>query len=181
LKQPLVLASLQLATSRGRGSDDAKYVPGATVVATDQPTFSWPRVPGATEYTVSVLDLEDHEIARSERIKATQWKPDQPLPAGKALRWAVTSYSGYRGAASPPRGARFQVLEPEKAAELERARQSYAGSPLTLGVIYARAGLLDEAEAQLAQVVEKNQGSDVALKLLREIQSWRRASRGAGE
>jgi Tfp pilus assembly protein PilF len=46
-------------------------------------------------------------------------------------------------------------------------------TPLARGIIYARAGLLDEAEKEFRLAVQTDPRSDVANKLLRQVQGWR--------
>jgi hypothetical protein len=74
----------------------------------------------------------------------------------------------------PAPEAKFKVLEQAKAAELERARRQFAGSRLTLGLLYAQAGLLDEAEQELQALVNANRDSSAALKLLRSVKNAQR-------
>jgi hypothetical protein len=71
--------------------------------------------------------------------------------------------------------AKFAVLGQDEAEELERARLSVPDSHLTLGVLYARAGLLDEAEREFRLLVEANPKSPAASKLLRSLRELRRA------
>jgi len=46
-------------------------------------------------------------------------------------------------------------------------------SHLALGVFYAREGMIAEAEREFQILVQKNPHSRVAIKLLKNIQSWR--------
>jgi hypothetical protein len=73
----------------------------------------------------------------------------------------------------PAPEAKFVVLDAAKAEELSRVRQVYKGSHLTLGTLYARAGLLDEAERELESALHKNPRSKVAHKLLLSVQALR--------
>ena len=78
--------------------------------------------------------------------------------------------------APPAPPARFRILEPSRLAELERAKASSAGSHLVLGVVYAQAGLLEDSERELRELLRVNSGSDVARRLLRSVEARRRAS-----
>jgi hypothetical protein len=74
-------------------------------------------------------------------------------------------------AASQPE-MRFKVLSAEALrglTELGNGRRSH----LALGIFYARAGMVEEAERELTALVRQNPKSQVALKLLRSVQSWR--------
>jgi hypothetical protein len=61
------------------------------------------------------------------------------------------------------------VLEQSKAGELERMRRAYPNSHLVLGTLYAKAGLLAEAEREFRALVAANPQSPIAQKLLRDV------------
>jgi len=67
---------------------------------------------------------------------------------------------------------KFKVLEESKWQELDRLKRS-AGSRLALGLFYARAGMLEEAERELKQLVSDNPNSPLARKLLHSVQPQR--------
>lgn len=69
----------------------------------------------------------------------------------------------------PAPEARFKVLEQAKVEELARARRQFADSHLTLGLLYAQAGLKDKAVQELQALVDANQSSPLAHKLLRSV------------
>jgi hypothetical protein len=73
---------------------------------------------------------------------------------------------------SPP--ARFRILEPARRADLERDRAASAGSHLVLGVVFAQAGLLDDAERELRALARENPQSDLARRLLQSVEARRR-------
>jgi hypothetical protein len=66
------------------------------------------------------------------------------------------------------------VIGTSMAQVMERARGAYGSSPLVLGILYANAGLLDEAERELEEVVRANPQSRPAEQLLNSL----RAARG---
>ena len=74
----------------------------------------------------------------------------------------------------PAPQAKFRVLDQSKANELARAKRAYGSSHLTLALLYAEAGLLKEAEQELRQLRRTNPNSELANKLLRQVQSLRR-------
>jgi hypothetical protein len=74
----------------------------------------------------------------------------------------------------PAPQAKFRVLDQAKANELARARRTHASSHLTLGLLYADAGLLREAEQEFRLLQRANPNSDLARNLLRQVQSLRR-------
>jgi hypothetical protein len=69
--------------------------------------------------------------------------------------------------------AKFRILDQAKADELKQAQRIYAGSHLTLGVLYARYGLLDEAERELLALRIDNPDSAIALRLLAKVWAMR--------
>jgi hypothetical protein len=69
---------------------------------------------------------------------------------------------------APP--AKFQVLARARLEELQRVRRVYPAAHLTLGVLYAQAGLEAEAAREFQLLVRANPQSDVARKLLRSAQ-----------
>jgi hypothetical protein len=67
------------------------------------------------------------------------------------------------------------VLEQAKANELARAKRLFGTSHLTLGLLYADAGLLSEAEREFRLLRAANPNSELARNLLRQIQALRKA------
>ena len=57
--------------------------------------------------------------------------------------------------------------------ELAQARRVYASSHLTLGLLYAEAGLLDEAEQEFRSLQKSNPDSALVQKLLTQINKLR--------
>jgi Putative zinc-finger len=176
-------SSTQLAIV-GEGSSFALQQPVGTVVQNDRPTFIWKPLKGASGYSVSIFDAQLNEVARSEALTTTMWTPPRALQRGAIYRWQVIAFEGGREVLLPSATApeaKFKVLEQQQAEELTRARRIYAGSHLALSVLYARAGLLDEAETELKALVRDNPTSTVARKLLQSLQAWRSAPSQSSE
>src|SRR5262249_2170578 len=96
------------------------------------------------------------------------------LKSGDIYYWQVTALKDGKSLTSPvlpAPPAKFKVLESTRAAEVRHARQNHAGAHLTLGVLYARAGLLAESEQELRLLVKANPGSRIARNLLRSVKS----------
>ncbi|MFL6263488.1 MAG: zf-HC2 domain-containing protein [Thermoanaerobaculia bacterium] len=153
--------------------------PLATAVAGGRPSFRWTPLAGAGSYEVKVFDPELHPVAASGLLTGTDWTPDRPLPAGMVYAWQVVVRLGDEdviapGPQAPP--ALFRVLAPDQARAVESAAREADGSPLALGVLYARSGLLDDAERELARVAAANPGSATARGLLASVRSWRSAA-----
>jgi hypothetical protein len=66
------------------------------------------------------------------------------------------------------------VLEQAKANELARAKRLFGTSHLTLGLLYADAGLLSEAEREFRLLRAANPNSELARNLLRQVQALRK-------
>jgi tetratricopeptide (TPR) repeat protein len=145
--------------------------PVAQVILTDKPTFSWTELKGATKYEIVISDEKLNEVGK-ETVTGTTWTPAKPLPRGKVLTWQVIPSEGnfkFREGESFPT-ANFFILEQVEVNRLKQAEQTYANSPLTLGVLYAEKGLLEEAQAQFEKLLRINPNSDVAKKLLKDVQ-----------
>jgi hypothetical protein len=162
------------------GASFALERPVGTVVQSDRPTFSWGALEGASGYIVSVFDAQLNEVARSELLSTTTWKTPRALRRGAIYRWQVVAVKDGREVVMPSPTApeaKFKVLEQAQAQALARARRSYAGSHLALGVLFAQSGLLDESEVELRALVKDNPNSSVARKLLESVQEWRTSRR----
>jgi hypothetical protein len=149
--------------------------PSGTVIATDRPNLRWQALAGATSYTVSVFDADFNRVTRSAPQTATQWTTPA-LRRGMIYSWevvAVRNGQEVRSPVAPAPRAQFKILEADKLLELTNLKQQSQISHLTLGLTYARFGLIAEAEGQLQIVARENPNSPVATKLLRTVQEWR--------
>lgn len=121
--------------------------PVGTAIIGDQPQLVWTQAaPGAT-YTVHIYDDQFHEIQHSEPLNSLSWAAPA-LPRGASYRWEVMAESAGRkwtAPAPPDPEARFLVVTAAEAQKVEAARATDGRNPLTLGVIYANAGALEEA------------------------------------
>lgn len=183
VNKPAILDALGARAEAGlRGStgDVAFDVisPVGTVVESDRPLFRWSALHGADSYSVVIFDYQFNRVVQSASLSTTQWTPPLALRRGATYFWQVTAVADGKeilspGAAAPE--AKFAVLGEGEAEELKRARLSVPDSHLTLGVLYAQAGLLDEAEREFQLLVEANPKSLAALKLLRSLRELRGA------
>lgn len=177
VEQPPVLAQLAgqrstLLGDSGNGLPFRLVGPLGQIVRPQQPTFRWRALEGAQSYKVVVTDADLNQVAASPSLTATEWRVDKPLPPGGIYSWQVTASKDGTEIISPvlpaPQ-AKFKVLDSSTARMLQQAERAYADSHLTLGVLYAEAGLLDEAEQELRALSRDNPRSDVAQKLLRSL------------
>lgn len=184
LDQSPALAQLasQRSTLLGSSSDGLPFRltgPLGQVVRSQRPALRWQALPGAQSYKVIVTDAELNEVAASPALNTTMWQVTKPLPPGGIYSWQVTALKDGAAIISPvlpaPQ-AKFKVLDSSAARMIEQAERAYRDSHLTLGVLYAEAGLLDEAEQEFRALVRDNPRADVAQKLLRSVQAMRSAN-----
>jgi hypothetical protein len=151
--------------------------PVAKVLMTNHPTFRWSPMEGATGYVVEVYDSQFNLVIASPQIDSHSWASPQSLSRGNIYGWQVKAIKDGQEITSPrppaPQ-ARFRILDQAKANELAKARRVYASSHLTLGLLYAEAGLLKEAEQELRMLQKANPDSEIARRLLRQVQALRR-------
>ncbi len=151
--------------------------PIATAVRDGRPELRWAPLPGATDYEVAVYDGRYRKVAEG-RVTELRWIPDPPLPRGGLYSWRVTAHrpataGGPVTAPRPPAPeARFSVLAAGAAEAVARGERQ-AGSPLARAVLYADAGLADEAAGALAAWVRAEPGSLLARRLLASVNAWR--------
>jgi FtsZ-binding cell division protein ZapB len=149
--------------------------PVGAVVATTQPTFRWKRVSGATAYTVTIYRNNLREIVTSTTLTGNEWT-SPPLTRDRSYSWQIRAIRDNRETISPPpyaREARFRVLSQSEVDALGKIKEAYSKSHLTLGVIYARMGLFDEAAAEFRALLEDNPGSTTVKQLLTSVTSGR--------
>jgi anti-sigma factor RsiW len=162
------------------GSDSAQHdfsvlEPLGNVLLTDRPTFRWSAMEGATGYVVEVYDEVFTPVTTSPQLTTLTWTTR--LPRGHVYSWQVKAIKDAEEITSPrppaPQ-AKFRILDQTKANELANARRAHASSHLTLGLLYADAGLLREAEQEFRLLQKANPTSPLARNLLRQIQALRR-------
>jgi hypothetical protein len=143
----------------------------------DRPALRWGGLAGADGYVVRIYDVGFNEVAASPQISETAWNVTRSLERGRTYSWQVTARAGDKEIMSPVKPApesRFMILDQAKANELTNAKSAAADSHLTLGILYAQAGLLDDAERELQALLRANPQSALARKLLRDLRKKRR-------
>jgi|SRR5215216_635703 len=152
--------------------------PLGQIVRSQQPTFRWRALPGAQSYKVTVTDGDLNEVETSPPLNTTEWRITKRLQPGGIYSWQVMAMKDGVAVTSPvlpaPQ-AKFKVIDSSTARMLQQAQRTYSNSHLTLGVLYAEAGLLDEAEQQLRVLVRNNPNVTIADRLLRNVQAIRAA------
>jgi hypothetical protein len=150
--------------------------PVGTAVAGERPTFRWRALEGATSYVVSVYDAKMNEVVASQPLQQTEWTTTRPLDRGGIYTWQVRAARDGAEIRLPTPdlpNAKFMVIGTSTAREVESARGAYGSSPLVLGILYANAGLLDDAERELEAVGRANSQSLLAGQLLNSLRAAR--------
>ncbi|HEX5081256.1 MAG TPA: zf-HC2 domain-containing protein [Blastocatellia bacterium] len=163
----------------GAGDDGKRFAiiaPSGKVLLSDRPAFKWTRLDGADSYVVEIYDAQFNLITSSPALTGLSWTSRQ-LARGQVYSWQVKAVSGGQEFIAPhptaPQ-AKFRILDQTAAAEIARARRDYASSHLLLGLLYARAGLLAEAEQEFRALQKANPDSGAARKLLASVSGRRR-------
>jgi hypothetical protein len=182
IRRPSALSALNGVSGGLRGTDDkARFKllsPAGIVLAEDRPVFRWEPLNGATEYQVFIGDLKQQDATVSEKLPAntTRWIPATRLKRGRTYFWAVTATVNGESVMAPRPAepeVKFKVLEESKMRELNNLNKT-PRSNLALGVFYANAGMVAEAEREFQTLAKQNPDSCVAAKLLRAVRSWRK-------
>ncbi|MEO6049935.1 MAG: zf-HC2 domain-containing protein [Pyrinomonadaceae bacterium] len=150
--------------------------PVGIIVESTQPKLRWKPLKGAETYRVDVYDESFNKVASSPLITDTEWHANVALRRGAGYRWQVTAVAGGEEVKSPVRpapDAKFKVLDAGMARKLDDVRAKHRKSHLLLGLLYAEAGLLDDAAREFRILVQKNPNSVIARKLLDKVKAAR--------
>lgn len=168
--------SLWMRGGDNQGNKFSVINPVGIALVSDRPTFRWSSLEGATGYIVEVYDDKLRQIMISPQGADTSWTSSQSLKRGGIYSWQVTAIKGGEEFSSPRPPAplaKFRILDEARANELVQARRSYASSHLTLALLYADAGLLDEAEQEFRTLQKANPNSMIPRRLLASAQAMR--------
>jgi hypothetical protein len=158
--------------SKGSSVTFSLLSPVGVVIRTDRPRLSWRPLPEASVYIVTVLDADLRVVATSPQISAPTWTPPRPLERGRVYSWQVAALKDDQRIIAPPATApeaRFQIIDKDTNDKLSVLESTERRSHLARGVLYAQAGLLEDAERELRALVKRNPKSEVARKLLLSI------------
>ena len=181
VEHPAVLTELEgnRGDLRGEGNQSSFKLlsPARIVVSDDRPVFKWENMRGAESYRVYVSDSRSRKVADSGLLPRTetQWSSSLPLKRGEVYSWTVGAVVNGEEIVSPSASepeVKFKVLPEEKVRELNLLKQT-TNSHLALGVFYAQAGMIAEAEREFQELADKNSNSPIARRLLNLIRSWR--------
>lgn len=176
LKIPAEIAGLapRAGNLMGSGSHDETVVlaaPAATFINAEKPTLRWKPLAGAARYSVRVTNQSFDQVANADNLTATQWTLPEPLVRGQKYSWQVTAYRDGKETLSP--SANFLVLDKTKASALAAAQKNFGANHLAMGVLYAEAGLLDDAAREFRAELKTGPQSVKARKLLQNLRAQR--------
>jgi len=164
---------------RGEGNPSSFKLlsPTRIVVSDDRPVFKWESLRGAESYRVYVSDSRSRKVADSGLLPRTetQWSSSLLLKRGQVYSWTVGAVVNGEEIVSPSASepeVKFKVLPEEKVRELNLLKQT-TNSHLALGVFYAQAGMIAEAEREIQELADRNSTSPIARRFLNTIRSWR--------
>ena len=148
--------------------------PYSTVISNDRPTFQWTALNGALIYIVSVYDAKLNLIKTSDPVTETRWLMPSRLERGVIYTWTVTAFKDGKEILAPtlPARAEFKIIEEPELAKLS-SKIKHIHSGVARGVLYAKAGLLGEAEQELRTHLVQYPDDGNAKKFLATIKSWR--------
>ncbi|HYC58439.1 MAG TPA: zf-HC2 domain-containing protein [Thermoanaerobaculia bacterium] len=153
----------------GASEPGADHVwPRSTAVTHVKPRFVWQAVAGA-EYIVTLNS--DRGVTRSETLRESEWRPSVPLTRGTTYSWQVDVKKGdevFSIPAPPAPPAIFRVITSREADEIDRAARHFADDHLLLGLLHAKAGLVDEARRHL-NAWRRTSGDPAAARLLAQL------------
>ena len=149
---PSDLASLHGTSDALRSSTAAgvdRVAPAGVVIDEPRPEFSWP--PRGESFVVLVFDGET-EVARSDALRGSHWKPQRDLRRGRTYSWQVEATTGAETdyiPAPPAPPAMFRIAGEEDHRAIAEALRARPEDHILHAALYARAGLRAEALASL--------------------------------
>jgi len=172
IARPAILGEMRPGADalRGKTKSDGEAVlrPAGDVIDAAQPRLTWTPFAGA-RYVVIISD-GNRVVASSAPLASASWTPPSPLPRATTLTWQVEVRRKGRTEIipAPPRPpAMFRIIDDATARNLADAARRHPGDHLLLGVLYARAGLQEQAERELQAT-----SSAGAARLLDQIRRW---------
>lgn len=160
-------------TSANKGVPFGLETPIGKVIRENQPLLRWKPLKEAESYSVVIVDENFRVVEQSGKLTLTSWKPAKSLPRGANYSWQVTAMlrdgTETVSPTSPAPQARFRVIEQNLNDEIGRLEKSSKRSHLALGVLYAKAGLKQEARAEFEKLLKENPNSPLARKLLESV------------
>lgn len=158
------------------GSPFALTTPVGKIIQSDRPQFRWRPLKDAESYVVTIYDTNFNKIVGSPTLRQSAWTSAIRLKRGVVYQWHVMAVKDGQEIKSPIRPApeaKFKILDATAANDIATAKRQAPNSHLLLGILYANAGLINEAEREFQALLRKNPNSDVARRLLNKIKAAR--------
>jgi anti-sigma factor RsiW len=174
---PLGKRSEVLLGKPAEGETFSLIAPVGKVVLANRPQLRWQALKDATNYRVTIFTTNYEIVTQSPELTTAAWTPTQALPREQVYVWQVTATKDgqeIKAPIAPAPEARFKILDQTKADEITAARRRTPNSGLLLGLVYAQAGLFDEAERELQRLAKQNPQAPVAQQLLNDLRAQRR-------
>jgi hypothetical protein len=178
MELPQFLGELQPRRQVLMGGPDAPAAqilsPRGTAVAGLPVEFRWQPLAGDWTYQVRVFTLTGDPVTTSPDVVTPYWSCQQDLKAGADYQWQVTAVRGSQRVTLPEPSEtppRFRVLDSASAQRVRELANRQQSDHLLLGVEYARAGLLDDARAQLSAAARLAPRRPEILRLLESLSS----------
>ncbi|HQR36268.1 MAG TPA: zf-HC2 domain-containing protein [Blastocatellia bacterium] len=160
----------------GKEESFALISPVGKIELSPRPQLRWQALSGATSYRVLVFTTNYETVAQSEALTGTTWTVPRSLASNQIYVWQVIAVKDGReikAPVAPAPEARFKILDQAKAKEIAAARDSH----LLMGLLYAQAGMRDEAERELQILAKENPKTSIAQQLLDNLRAQSRPSR----
>ena len=133
-----------------------------------QPKFAWEPLPLASGYRVRIYAAGYRKVSESPLLQATEWRSPNAFPRGADYTWTVSAegpHGTVREPAPPEPEAAFHIVGAEAATQIEEALRGRNPNPLLLASLYAHAGALDQASAQVDLLAAQNPHNALVEKL----------------
>lgn len=167
----LSFASLVRGAERTQHGSIRLNSPRNTFVLSSRPVLSADPEPGVADFKAFLTDADGNEVPLAQK-SPNSWQPNTDLRPMHAYQWAVEGQkSGERVRSAV---AVFQLVDSKSADAMAAARKRYAGRPLMQAVLLAKAGLLEEAESTLRDVLRSHPKNAAASGLLRDLERQRK-------
>lgn len=172
-------AQEQLAGQSNRSTSGLRLIrPVGIAVATGTPVFQWGGMANASGYRLTISMHGSEKPSETIDLDGSQvtYVASKPLVPGETYEWEVQALREgqpiAQAPAPPEPEALFYVLGQQQQDEIARQREKFGGSHLALGLVYARAGLIEDAGEQFAALAKED--PELARKLGEALENSRK-------
>jgi len=181
LDKPRILTELggsagRLLGDSGNGLPFRLLSPVGKVLLEQRPIFNWQPLAGANRYVVTIADDQLNEVATSGQLTNTNWRSSIELKQGGTYSWQVTAFKDGQRITSPVMPApqaKFKIVDRSQREELKRMTRETPNYHLGLGVFYAQAGLLENAEREFEALSRDKSHSAIGTKFLQRVRAMK--------